>query len=329
MSDKQKNLTINDYFEMYLNNRIKYDRQYHINNMSRYNFTVINKKLIQQIFTYIDQVIFGGKLTDYVTENQIDFQFKVPKSMTSTAGFFFWKQKIIDGKKQNLIMGFKISHNFFQNIVDKKIINMDLGVLDDKDKKYLSTNTIEPLLTTMEHEIIHMLMYVTRDNKLNDLHTMKSGHTRVFKRLVYNIFGHHKITHNFSMGDATVNQAIKDTIDIGSYVRDTKTNVEGYVVSMKEKSVVICHIDSTEKIGGRSKTKYTGAFYKDIEIKQNPTNWIDVKDMMERLQPGISVRMDGLVIKILQVNNVTIKGQTPDNKLWKVPKFRILDMVFM
>lgn len=329
MTDNKKNLTIDDYFEMYLNNRIKYDRQYHINNMSRYNFSIINKKLIQQIFQYLDQVIFGGKLSEYVKDNQIEFQFKVPKSMTSTAGFFFWKQKIIEGKKQNLIMGFKISHVFFQNIVDKNITNMDLGVLDDKNNKYLSTNTTEPLLTTMEHEIIHMLMYVTSNNKLNDLHTVKSGHTRVFKRLVYNIFGHHRITHSLSLGDLTVNQAIKDTIDIGSYVKNKKDNSDGYVVMMKEKSVVICHIDPSHKITDISKTKYTGAFYKDLEIIKNIVDQIDVKDMMDRLQPGISVRLDGKILKILQVNNVTIKGQTPDNKLWKIPKFRVLDMVFM
>lgn len=326
MTDSNKHISIDDYFELYLKNRIKYDRQYHIKNMNIYNFTKIDKKLIQQIFTYIDRVIFGGKMMEYIKENEIDFQFKVPKSMTSTAGFFFWKRNIVNGKEK-ITMGFKISHIFFQNIMDNKIINMELGVLDEKNKKYLSTNTIEPLMTTMEHEIIHMLMFLTRSNKLNDLNTVKSGHTKVFKQLVYNIFGHYKITHSFALGDSNVNQALKSSVSIGTYVKNKKNNTTGYVVSMKEKSVVICHIDPAQ----RSKTKYSGAFYKDLEIINDldPTDRIDIQDMMHRLTPGVRIQIDGTVFKVMQVNDATIKGETPDGKLWKLPKFRILDMVFM
>ena len=330
MSHNKKSLTVNDYFELYLNTKIKYDRQYHIANMQKYNFSVINQTLIQQIFQYIDQVLFGGKLSEYAKVNHIELQFKVSKSMTKTAGYFFCEYDNINNEQQNIVIGFKISYIFFQNIVDKNIINMDLGVLDVNNKKYLSTTTHEPLLTTMEHEIVHMIMYMTKKHKLNDSHTVKSGHTRVFKRLIYNIFGHYRITHGFSSGDMTIHQSIKDTIMIGSYVRDTKTNNVGYVVMMKNIYVIICNTESIEKNGNIAKKNYINALYKNLVIIDNTNdNPLNIKDMMDRLKIGVTIKLDDKVLKILQVNNTTLKAQNHDNKIWIIPKSRVLDMVII
>jgi hypothetical protein len=314
-----KELSIDDYFELYLKHRIKYDRNYHIKNMELFDFSIINKKLIQKIFQYIDQVIFGGKLTQYVRDNGIEFEFKVPKSMKMTAGFFFWKYT----SDNKLMMGIKISHNFFQNIVDKNIINIDLNVLDDNNHKYYSKNVMEPLITTMEHEMLHMLMFVTKENKLNDLHTMKSGHTKVFKELIYNIFGHHKVTHMFHLGDVSENENAKENIYIGSYVLNIKNNKPGYVVMMKEKSVIICHINEDTHT-------YSGIFFKDVKLLDMPSNNpINVQHIIDKLKPNISVMLDGKTYTITQVNNVSVKAINRDNKSWILPKFRILDYVFV
>jgi hypothetical protein len=183
-------MNIDDYFESYSKAKIKYDRMYHINNCG-YDFSKVDETLVKKIFTYLDMVIFGGKIMEYVNSNNLKIFFKVSAALSSTAGMFV---RSSDGKK----LGFKISSAFFQNIIDKKILNMDLGVVNEKNIKYLSVNVIEPLFVTLEHEIIHMLMYITKDNKLNDHQKVKSGHTPMFKRLVYNIFGHYKITHGYS-----------------------------------------------------------------------------------------------------------------------------------
>ena len=318
MPGQKHKLTIYDYFEMYLNNKIQYDRQYHINNMTKYGFTQIDHFLIKKIFIYLDQVIFDGKLTDYMKENDIIFQCKVSRSMTSTAGFFF-VNKIKKNNIEKYIIGFKISRFFFQNIIDKKIINIDLGVIDSVNKKSLSTNPIEPLLVTMEHEIIHMLMYFTKDR--NDSETVKSGHTPMFKNLVFNIFGHYKITHGFTIGDTTINDAIKKTIEIGSYVKNVKTNQYGYVVGMKNKNAIICEIES-------GKTKYSSSFYKDLEIIEK-LDKIDVKDLLSRLKPHIKIKANQTIYEIIQINDKSIKAITPDKRIWKIPKIRILDIVFM
>lgn len=313
-SDKTKNLDINDYFELYYKNKINYDRSYHTKNICNYDVSTVTDSLVKKIFTYIDQVIFNSKLTNYISTNNVDFKITVSKALTATAGFFFYK-------KNGKMMGFTISHVFFQNIIDKNIINVELGVLDENDKKYLSVNPIEPLLVTMEHEIIHMLMFITKTHKLNDLHTVKSGHTPVFKKLLYNIFRHYKITHGFSIGDVTINNAIKNTLGIGDYVKYSNKDIEGYIVNMKDKYATI-YSNKNNKI------TYTNAFYKDIDVAKSPNEKIDVKAFIDKLQPDSMINICGKTYKITKVNKSSIYGAM-SNKIFRIPKFRILEMTFM
>jgi hypothetical protein len=314
-----KNYSINDYFELYLANIISYDRIEHINNMKNVDFSHVNDHLIKKIFIYIDQVIFGGKLLKYTTDNNIILKFKVSKSMSSTAGFFFWKQYYLNGKPEKMIMGFKISKTFFQNIIDNNILNIDLGTLDKNNKKYLSKNTIEPLFHTMEHEIIHMLMYITKSHKMNDSDSVKSGHTKVFKKLVYNIFGHMVITHNLALGDMTINQEIKNSIQIGSWVKNIITQDEGIIVMIKNKSAIMC-IKDTNKI------KYLNVIYKDIKKLNKVEN---IKQMISRIIPNVWIEIDKKKFKVVRINNQSIVGMTSDNKLWKIPIYRILEIIIL
>ena len=56
-------------------------------------------------------------------------------------------------KKNNIekyIIGFKISRFFFQNIIDKKIINIDLGVIDSENKKSLTCPCCRRDITTIK-----------------------------------------------------------------------------------------------------------------------------------------------------------------------------------
>ncbi len=318
MSLQGHKLTILDYFEIYSKNKIEYDRQYHINNMKKYDFTKINDNLIKKIFIYLDQVIFAGKLTEYIKDNKITFQCKVSNSMTSTAGFFFWKNI----KKNNLeknIMGFKISKVFFQKIIDNNIINIELGVMDKNNKKLLSTNPFEPLLVTMEHEIIHMLMYITKEH--NDSRTVKSGHTRMFKNLVFNIFGHFKITHGYSLGDTTINDDIKKNIEIGSYVKKINTDLTGYVVGMKNKNAIVCDIVS-------GKTNYFSSYYKDLEVIEK-IDKINVNDLISKLKPHVMIKAFDKIFEIIQINELTFKAKTQDKRIWKIQKYHILDITFL
>ena len=200
---------------------------------------------------------------------------------------------------------------------------MDLGILDKHNMKSLSSMTIEPLIVTMEHEIIHMLMYCTALNKLNDLNTVKSGHTRVFKTLVYNIFGHYKVTHSYSIGDVKKCQAIQCDIQLGDFVEDTVKAVKGYVVGKKEKYLIICSINN-------GISRYTSSMYKDLKTSDIGENKpIDIIGMINRLQPGIQIQYNKLKLVINRVNKITIGAETTDGKMWNIPIFRILDIIFL
>lgn len=317
-------MNIDKYFELYIKNRIKYDRLYHIKNMFNNNYSNISSNLIKQIFNYIDKVIFGGKLYEYIQQHSIKLKFKVSSSLTSTAGMFY---RCSNNKGNVIECGFKISSVFFNEIFNKNILNMDLGVVDQNNKKYLSTTTIEPLIVVMEHEIIHMLMWITRNNKLNDSNTVKSGHTKIFKKLVYNIFGHYKISHSLVFGDINANEDIKNKLTLGMYVIiiTKKATMNGYIVELSKKYAIICTIDENN-----NKYNYTAVSYKDVDISnQNINKNIDVYDKLAKLKPGNKFIYRKKIYTINMVNNRTINASDEDNKIWKIPKYLILEFVLI
>lgn len=312
-------MDINEYFEMYLNSRIKYDRLYHIKNLGLDKVTVITSAIVKKVFTYLDAVLFNKNLTEYTTQNSIDLQFKVSKAMTSTAGMFF--RRVVHG--QTKVMGFKISYNFFQDIIDNKTLNINLGSVNEKNEPCYSTTYIEPLLTTMEHEMIHMLMHITSDNKLNDLKTVKSGHTKVFKRLVYNIFGHTNVTHRYSIGDVVKSEEIKGEINIGDYVKDINSNFKGYVVSKKNRNIILCSITVSGNI-------YKALYYKDIiKINIDENDRIDVADLINKLQPDVRIKYNNMIFTIIKVNSTTVTASTDTKKIYRISTSRILDIIFL
>jgi len=307
-------MNIDGYFELYLRDRVKYDRLFHINNMKDVDFNTIDNRLIKRLFTYLDNTVFNGNLIKYSKDNNFDLKFNVSKSLTSTAGMFYWK---IDNTSKKT-MGFKMSYKFFNDIIVNNTLNLDLGVVDHNNKPYLSTTTVEPLFATLEHEMIHMLMFVTRDNKLNDYKTVKSGHTKCFKTLALNIFGHYRVTHSYSVGDIKENNKIRDEIVIGDIVKDITRNESGYVVGKKKNALILC-------VPKNESNTYIGTLYKNAEkVNINPD--IDIKLMINRLQPKVKIRYKNVNYTIKQVNNMTIKAITSDNKIWSIPSYLILDI---
>lgn len=311
-------MDIDEYFEMYLNSRIKYDRLYHIKNLNLDRLTVITDTIVKKIFTYLDSVLFNKNLTEYTTNNSIDLQFIVSKALTTTAGMFF--RRIIRGNTK--VMGFKISYNFFQNIIDNKTLNVNLGSVNEKNEQCYSTTYIEPLLTTMEHEIIHMLMHITSNNKFNDSRTVKSGHTKVFKKLVYNIFGHVNVTHRYSIGDVVKNEEIKGDINIGDYVKDIESNINGYVVSKKNRNLILCAITNSGNV-------YKALYYKDVVKVDTTVDKINIVDLINKLQPDVKIKYNNIIFTITKVNSTTVTAITVDKKIYRIPTSRILDIIFM
>jgi len=309
-------MNIDGYFEMYIKNRIIYDRMEHMKNIGLLNVAVIDTTIIKKIFVYIDAVLFNGTMSEYIVKNSIDFRFRENKTTTSVGMYFM---ESCPGKPK--IMGFSIAYKFFQNILDKKIINIDLGVLDAKNKPCLSSVPIEPLMTTMEHEIIHMLMHLTEGNKYNDVKTVKSGHTKIFKLLVHNIFGHYRITSSYALGDVKINKESKDNVDVGDIVKSDSSNIIGYVVAKKKHHLVVCTVQGNDYL-------YKTFLYKEVTKVEDNDNTIDILRLMDRLKPDVKIRYQSMNFTILKVNQTTIIAKTSTQK-WQIPKLRILEIVFL
>ena len=178
-------------------------------------------------------------------------------------------------------------------------------------------------MATIEHELVHMLMYVTSSHKLNDLKTVKSGHTKVFKLLVYNIFGHYKVTHGYSIGDVKKSQEIKQDVQLGDFVEDSTKNVKGYVVGKKDRYLIICTTVNNENV-------YSTSMYNNLKkIAVDEEDKIDIVEMIDRLKPGVRIQYNKLKLIVKKVNTTTILAEADQKRLWKIPVFRVLDMVFL
>jgi hypothetical protein len=313
-------MDINGYFEMYIKNRIKYDRLEHMRNIGLLDVTIIDINIIKKIFVYIDSILFNGTMMAHIIKNSIDFRFSENKTTTSVGMFYMQSYP-----NKTKIMGFAIANKFFQNILDKNIINIDLGVLDEKNKPCLSSVPIEPLMTTMEHEMIHMLMHITEGNKYNDIKTVKSGHTKIFKILVYNIFGHYRITSSYAIGDIKKNTESKDNIDIGDVIRDKTSATIGYVVGKKKHHLITCSINKDNTNNGDY--VYKTFLYKDVDKIDDADNNINVLRLLDRLKPDVKIRFNNMDFTILKVNQTNIMVKSLTQK-WKIPKVRVLEFIF-
>jgi hypothetical protein len=223
-----------------------------------------------------------------------------------------------DGKK----IGFKISKSYFDNIVKNHILNINLGIVDENNKPILSTTIEEPLLVTLEHEIIHMLMYLTQNNKYNDLSKVKTGHTPIFKKLIYNIFGHIAIKHKLYLGDAKEIENIKNKIKLGMFVKDIKNNSQGYVVKMKNDSVVL--YDPSKNI----KNRYFGSLYNNLVIDEN-IEPIDIESVYSKLKKNTKINFEGNDYVIQKINKSNMVLIDDRGRNWVFPVIRMLELTII
>ena len=138
-------MDINGYFELYLKNHITYNRSKHMNDMGILSIKYITPIAIRKIFTYIDAVLFNNTLKKYVDSLGLNVTIKLSKALTTSAGMFYIKSN----KSKVAESGFKISYSYFQNMIDNNTINLDLGVIDQNNNPYFSSNPIEPLVITL------------------------------------------------------------------------------------------------------------------------------------------------------------------------------------
>lgn len=174
----------------------------------------ITTELLEEIFEAIDKYYFGGELEERLKEKESILTFKVTQG-TKVAGVCS-----MDGKRCNYTIS--ISKKLFDSLFKN-----DEKSLRNNGLKCYSKNKC--VLSTMEHEIVHLIMY------LYDLHD--EHHGRVFQCVTKELFGHTDFRHELTLGDPD-ERLKKEDIRVGMEVRTDKHGV-GIVTKLNPKTAKV------------------------------------------------------------------------------------------
>lgn len=236
----------------------------------------INNDMVQKCFDMIDKLYFNGTIREQFTIDGWHVDFYVSKKLKTTAGMFRFMPS---RKKLDIIVSVPIMDNLFNEGTKKVEIGGVYG-----------TSLCEVFVLVMEHEITHMVLYLLRNHKLNQ-EVVKSGHTKVFKIIIYNIFHQKRVTHNLLLGDidkfAESTALAKKTFNLGDSVKcDSRGKVlQGIIVSKKEKNVVL------KIYKGVDNFVYKSCFLKDLSMVKSSGKEISLEDIRDKLNIGDELQL--------------------------------------
>jgi hypothetical protein len=156
----------------------------------------VTDKIVEETFNILDKVYFKNAISKFIKESRSTISFSASTKLTKTAGFCKWKYWLdeygdIDYGDYEIQISKKIIDNLFK---DKKTKSLKINGLHCFDK-------LECYVNLFQHEIIHLLISIFC---LKDGQGM-GGHTRVFRGLVLNLFGHTEYKHLLLEGDSIKN----------------------------------------------------------------------------------------------------------------------------
>lgn len=176
--------------------------------------------IVKKLFLIFDRLYFKDLIQAKLYDNNIDIDFGISNKCKNAAGFCKYTRKKIEIIFSNYIFE-KIHNDKFKSINISGIICYDL---------------VDVLITLMEHEITHFILFVY-DSYKDDV---KSGHNSQFKELVYNMYRHTKITHDLLTGDIEEYNNMKEEattkLKIGMKIQCKKDI--GTVINIKPKYIL-------------------------------------------------------------------------------------------
>ena len=186
----------------------------------------VTPSLVKKCFELLDKIWFNDSIQNFINDkNKIKFQ--VSEKLTKTAGYFM--------KKKNLYI-FKLSSFILNNLFNSKIKTVKINGILAQDVTYV-------LIILMEHEIMHLIVNSLLKNHPLNPQKEKSGHTEIFKILVYNMYHHLKITHELLHGDVTQfeekTNLMRNELQIGDKIECTTKKFVGIVVEIQKKYAII------------------------------------------------------------------------------------------
>ncbi len=275
---------------------------------------------VKETFKILDKIYFNNNITHFIKESGSSITFNASSRLTKTAGFA--KSQYYLDKYGN------VDYGNFEIQISKPIIN---NIFNDKKAKSLKINglhcynKLDCYINLYQHEIIHLLItiFCTKDG------IGMGGHTRMFKSLAYNLFGHTEYKHFLLEGDSiNIEQTEKFNklnIEIGDIVESTLSKKKGEVINITNKNVHIrldndkiwCIpyrlIDKINKPKNKKLIKSSTLTPEEIKNKLKIGDTISVK-LQDKLQNGI--------VKKLGKSKAVIILQ--DDKKWYIPYHMII-----
>lgn len=156
----------------------------------------VKKGDVMKMFRIVDKIFFGNAIQKIIRKNNIAMHFSVSAKLTSTAGYC---QKYND-HKYKITLSLPVTRKLFidTNNIQNQNLQYHMGGI-------VCRNKVECIYHVMCHEIIHLINMI----ECNDLVETVRGHTGIFKKMVYNIFGHTNCHHSLHIDVDTMNKKKK------------------------------------------------------------------------------------------------------------------------
>jgi len=219
--------------------------------------------IVKKLFMIFDKMYFKNLIQDKLYNNNYDLDFGISNKFKNSAGYCKYTRNKVEIVFSNFIFE-KIHNNKFKSIEINSLICYDI---------------VDVLINLMEHEITHLILFIY-DNYKNDI---KSGHNDQFKKIVYNMYRHTKISHDLLTGDIEKYKEDKDNasneLKIGMKIECKKNS--GIVIDIKPK-YILYKTDTT--VRGCKFNEYKIINYKFEPYQKH------IAKLKEKLKIGTQVR---------------------------------------
>lgn len=285
------------------------------------NFDKLTPSQLEKTYMILDDVYFNGKIGEYFRDHcYMALSFKISGRLKTTAGRCHYKYKY-KGDKINYEYLIEISSPVVYSMFDKKEKTLKINGLSCKNK-------LECYINLFEHELTHLIIFLF----CPEMGEGMGGHTRVFRDIVRNLYGHTEYKHYLLEGDLGEMEKRTDVAKANVEVGDHITTIErkgksysGTVVKVNPRSVTVelddgkkwnFPYDMIDKIGKGKGSQKTLKKVQDVEALKKKLKVGDVihARIRQKLQKG----------EILALNPSRAKVKMEDDKIWYLPYNLIL-----
>jgi len=189
-------------------------------NIKTPDIKIMSPKDVELLFNLYDALFFDFWFRENYKGN---FKFSLSKRMTKSAGMTVCPKNIMDINIEKAVIEIKISSE----------IILSYGALGNNPKVggIQVESSLHALQLVMEHEIIHVLEFIT--------YGRSSCKGKRFKTMVYNIFGHTESPHSLP----TPGRIAYENLDLGIgnrvYFSFKGKKLSGIVVNINKRAVVM------------------------------------------------------------------------------------------